>query len=129
MIPGYLIYGYAFAVTFALSLFGTFLMRRAALRSALSVKAAASAVVVVDALTLDAPKTKMMAQALGVLCGAGKKALVLLPAANENVEKSVRNLASAKYLRANYLNIKDLLGADAVVLPVAALEVLASYLG
>ena len=104
-------------------------MRRAALRSALSVKAAASAVVVVDALTLDAPKTKTMAQVLGLLCGADKKALVLLPAGNENVEKSVRNLASAKYLRANYLNVKDLLGADTVVLPVAAIDVLQSYLG
>lgn len=104
-------------------------MRRAALRSALSAKAAASAVVVVDVLAFDAPKTKLMAQALGMLCGANKKALVLLPSANENVEKSVRNLASAKYLRANYLNVKDLLGADTVVLPVAVLDVLASYLG
>lgn len=104
-------------------------MRRAALRSALSAKAAASAVVVVDVLAFDAPKTKLMAQALGLLCGANKKALVLLPSANENVEKSVRNLASAKYLRANYLNVKDLLGADTVVLPVAVLDVLASYLG
>ena len=104
-------------------------MRRAALRSALSAKAAASAVVVVDALSFDAPKTKAIAQALTVLCGAKKKALVLLPAANETIEKSVRNLASAKYLRANYLNVKDLLGADTVVLPVAVLDVLASYLG
>lgn len=104
-------------------------MRRAALRSALSAKAAASAVVVVDALSFDAPKTKAIAQALTVLCGAKKKALVLLPAANETIEKSVRNLASAKYLRANYLNVRDLLGADTVVLPVAALDVLASYLG
>ena len=104
-------------------------MRRAALRSALSAKAAASAVVVVDALSFEAPKTKAIAQALTVLCGAKKKALVLLPAANETIEKSVRNLASAKYLRANYLNVRDLLGADTVVLPVAALDVLASYLG
>jgi large subunit ribosomal protein L4 len=70
-----------------------------------------------------------MAEALGLLCGANKKALVLLAASNENVEKSVRNLASAKYLRANYLNVRDLLGADTVVLPVAAIDVLASYLG
>jgi large subunit ribosomal protein L4 len=104
-------------------------MRRAALRSALSAKVAASALVVVDVLSFDAPKTKLMAEALGLLCGANKKALVLLAASNENVEKSVRNLASAKYLRANYLNVRDLLGADTVVLPVAAIDVLASYLG
>jgi large subunit ribosomal protein L4 len=104
-------------------------MRRAALRSALSAKAANSAVVVVDALEMSAPKTRDMALALAKLCGEDKSALVLLPAANETVEKSVRNLAKAKYLRANYLNVRDVLGADTVVLPVAALDVLSSYLG
>jgi large subunit ribosomal protein L4 len=104
-------------------------MRRAALRSALSAKAANSAVVVVDALEMSAPKTRDMAVALAALCGKDKSALVLLPAANETVEKSVRNLAKAKYLRASYLNVRDVLGADTVVLPVAALDVLSGYLG
>jgi large subunit ribosomal protein L4 len=55
--------------------------------------------------------------------------LVLLPAKNENVEKSLRNMSHAKYLRANYLNIRDLLGYDKVILPLGALEVIQSYLG
>jgi len=103
-------------------------MRRAALRSALSVKAADQQIVVVDELRLDAPKTTDMLKTLAALVGADS-ALVLLPAQNENVEKSIRNIEHAKYLRANYLNIRDLLGYDKVVLPVGALEVIESYLG
>jgi large subunit ribosomal protein L4 len=104
-------------------------MRRAALRSALSVKAADSQIIVLEDLNLDHTKTKAMAQALAGLVGEGQSALVLLPAKNEAVENSVRNLANAKYLRANYLNIRDLLGYDKVLLPLGALEVIEGYLG
>ncbi|MGQ0601797.1 MAG: 50S ribosomal protein L4 [Anaerolineales bacterium] len=103
-------------------------MRRAALRSALSAKAAEQQIVVVDDLQLAQPKTQAMLQMLVTLVGADS-ALVLLPAKNDNVEKSIRNIEHAKYLRANYLNIRDLLGYDRVVLPVAALDVIQSYLG
>jgi large subunit ribosomal protein L4 len=103
-------------------------MRRAALRSALSAKAAEAQIVVVQDLTLDKPKTSEMLQALTNLVGADS-ALVLLPEKNENVEKSIRNIEHAKYLRANYLNIRDLLGYDRVVMPLAALDVIRGYLG
>lgn len=104
-------------------------MRRAALRSALSAKAAAGAgIIVVDSLDLEAPKTAVMQAALGRL-GVTGTALVLLDSRNENVEKSVRNIAGAKLLRANYLNIRDLLSCDHVILPLPALEVVRSYLG
>jgi large subunit ribosomal protein L4 len=56
-------------------------------------------------------------------------ALVLLPDKNEALEKSIRNIEHAKYLRANYLNIRDLLGFDRVVVPLAALDVIQGYLG
>lgn len=103
-------------------------MRRAALRSALSAKAAEAQIVVVQDLTLEKPKTSEMLQALTNLVGADS-ALVLLPEKNENVEKSIRNIEHAKYLRANYLNIRDLLGYDRVVMPLAALDVIRGYLG
>lgn len=103
-------------------------MRRAALRSALSAKAAEAQIVVVQDLTLDRPKTSEMLQALTNLVGADS-ALVLLPEKNDNVEKSIRNIEHAKYLRANYLNIRDLLGYDRVVMPLAALDVIRGYLG
>ena len=103
-------------------------MRRAALRSALSAKAAEAQIVVVDDLTLAQPKTAEMLKSLTALVGADT-ALVLLPEKNEAVEKSIRNIAHAKYLRANYLNIRDLLRFDRVVLPLASLHVIQSYLG
>jgi large subunit ribosomal protein L4 len=103
-------------------------MRRAALRSALSVKAAEKQIVVVDTLALEKPKTNEMLQALVALVGAGS-ALVLLAEKNDVVEKSIRNIEHAKHLRANYLNIRDLLGYDKVVLPLAALDVIQGYLG
>ena len=104
-------------------------MRRAALRSALSVKAGDGQIIVVDELSGDGLKTKNMAQTLSNLAGEGQTTLVLLAAKNEAVERALRNLATAKYLRANYLNIRDLLGYDKVLLPLGALEVIQGYLG
>jgi large subunit ribosomal protein L4 len=104
-------------------------MRRAALRSALSVKAADAQIVFVEDLNLETAKTRAMGEVLTRLVGEGTRTLVLLPAKNDVVEKSLRNLGHAKYLRANYLNIRDLLGYDKVLLPLGALEVIEGYLG
>ncbi len=103
-------------------------MRRLALRSALSVKAQAQAIIVLDELTMDAPRTKAMDAMMDAL-GVERKALILLPEANENVELSVRNLPYAKTLRANYLNVRDLLGYDTLIMPQQAIDVIASFLG
>ncbi len=105
-------------------------MRRAALRSALSVKASENAVVVVDALTLTEAKTRLMAEALTRLVGASS-ALVLLgqkDATYEMVTRTANNLPETKTLLASYLNIRDLLSYDKIVLPLNALDVIASYL-
>jgi large subunit ribosomal protein L4 len=104
-------------------------MRRAALRSALSVKAAAQQIVVVDQLAMDAPKTKEMVRVLHNLSVVDGKALILLPERNASVELSIRNLPTARTLRAHYLNIKDLMSADYLVMPLGALEVVESILG
>ena len=103
-------------------------MRRAALRSALSVKASQQAIIVVDQFKMNEARTAEMASVLAELVGASS-ALILLSDANEDVERSVRNLPAAKTLRANYLNVRDLLGYDRVVMPLDALNVLQSYLG
>lgn len=103
-------------------------MRRAALRSALSVKASQQEILVLDEFAVQEPKTKEMAAMLETLVGSSS-ALIVLPASDEKVEKSVNNLASAKTLRANYLNVRDLLGHERVILPLATLEVIESYLG
>ena len=103
-------------------------MRRAALRSALSVKAENEAIVLVDELTLDAPKSREMRAFVQALV-ADHSALVLLPERNDNVEKSTRNLSDVKTLRANYLNIRDLLGYDKIVMPLASLDIITNFLG
>ncbi|HID35273.1 MAG TPA: 50S ribosomal protein L4 [Anaerolineae bacterium] len=103
-------------------------MRRLALRSALTVKARAQEIIVLDELTMDAPRTREMAAMMDAL-GVERKALLLLPDANENVELSARNLPYVKTLRANYLNVRDLLGYHVIVMPKQAIEVIVSFLG
>ncbi|MFZ5908812.1 MAG: 50S ribosomal protein L4 [Chloroflexota bacterium] len=106
-------------------------MRRAALRSALSAKAAEAGIVVVDEIALAEPKTRLMAEALGSLVGEAS-ALVLLPEkdqAYDTVMRSADNIADAKVLLAGYLNIRDLLGYDKLVLPLKTLDVLTAHLG
>ena len=105
-------------------------MRQAALRSALSVKAAESMIVVIDELKLNEPKTRLMANALNKLVGDAS-ALVLIPSveAYEDISRSTNNIPDAKVLNANYLNIRDLLVFDKLVLPVDALELIKANLG
>lgn len=106
-------------------------MRRAALRSALSVKVAGEAVVLVEGMQMDKPKTREFAEAIEKLAG-GATVLLLVPESKgsfENVVRSATNLPSLKVLNANYLNVRDLLGHDKIVLPVEALDVISGYLG
>lgn len=104
-------------------------MRRAALRSALSAKAADEAVIVVDKLEMEEPKTRVMKQSLGYLTEDAGTVLVLLAEQNVNVEKSIRNLDYVTYIRANYLNVRDLLKYDLLVVPLDALDVINGWLG
>jgi len=105
-------------------------MRRAALRSALTVKASEASVVVVDELTLPEPKTRLMAKALNTLVG-DDSALILISnkEAYEGVIRATNNIPDAKILLANYLNIRDLLSYDKLVIPMAALDVLSEKFG
>jgi large subunit ribosomal protein L4 len=103
-------------------------MRQAALRSALTAKAQDGDLVVVDMLALERPKTRRMVEILSRLAGDAS-ALILLSERNENVEGSTSNIPSAKTLRANYLNIRDLLSYDKIVIPMDALEVVRNWLG
>ncbi|MBZ0300197.1 MAG: 50S ribosomal protein L4 [Anaerolineae bacterium] len=103
-------------------------MRREAIRSALSALARDQQLVFVDQLKMDAPKTKEANTMLNTLAGGGKT-LVLLADRDENVQRSVNNLPNARTLRASYLNIRDLLGHDKVIIPLDALEVIKSIWG
>ena len=103
-------------------------MRRLALRSALSAKAAESQVVVLDTLELAEPKTKAMSEILARL-NVDSSVLILLPEANANVERSARNLGTVKTLRANCLSVRDLLGYDVIVMPREAVDMIHTLLG
>jgi len=106
-------------------------MRQAALRSALSVKASEASLVIVDELNFDEPKTKLVAQALGNLVGTST-ALVLMPAKDQNYDLVMRgasNIESAKVLLASYLNVRDILNFEKIVLPAKTIDALVAHLG
>jgi large subunit ribosomal protein L4 len=106
-------------------------MRQAALRSALTAKAADAGVVLVDEIKLDEARTRQMSEALSRLVGESS-ALVLMSEKNQDydtVMRSTINIEDAKVLLAGYLNIRDLLGYDKLVLPLRALDVLTAQLG
>ena len=102
-------------------------MRQAALRAALSVKAREAQIVVLDELRLEQPKTKEMAAALQRLTGTSS-VLIVLAERDEMVERSARNLPSVKTLSASYLNVRDLLGYQRLLLPLGALDAISSRL-
>ncbi len=103
-------------------------MRRQALRSALSALAKDGQIVVVDDFTVSDGKTKEVKQVLSKLVG-DSTAVILLADRNEPVENAARNLDNAMTLRAMYLNIRDLLSHDRLIIPLGALEVLNAWLG
>jgi large subunit ribosomal protein L4 len=103
-------------------------MRRQALRSALSVKVAGSQVKVLDVLEMSEPRTKEILAMLNNL-GVDSTALILLPQRDEVVLRSVRNLPQVRTLVAQYLNVRDLLKYDYILMPLASLEVIEGFLG
>lgn len=90
--------------------------RRLAIRCALSAKVAEGALVVIDNLTFDAPKTKDTVALLNGFEAVDKKALIITDGENENVEKSSRNIEKVKALSNDCLNVYDILNAEKVLL-------------
>lgn len=103
-------------------------MRRLALRSALSAKAQDNQLKVVDDINLDAPKSKEM-QAILTRLNCTTTTLILLPEADELLVRSSRNLDGVKTLRTGYLNVRDLLGYDNVVMSQRALQAIENWFG
>lgn len=103
-------------------------MRRGAIRSALSVLLRDDQLIIVDQLDMDAPKTKTMLQMIEALAG-DKSALLVVTASQKAVRKSASNLPKAHAIIANYLNVRDLLKYDRVIVPLDALEIIKSIWG
>ncbi len=104
-------------------------MHRAALRSALSVKAGAGQIVVLDGLSLNEPKTKVAVQMFKALGVNEQNVLFVVADRDDNVDRSVRNLPTVKLLQPGYLNVRDLLGYDVLVMAKDAVEQVESWLG
>jgi large subunit ribosomal protein L4 len=105
-------------------------MRLAALRSALSVKASENSIVIIDNFNLPEAKTRVMASVLTNLVGQDT-ALVLIPAKAtfEEVIRTSNNLPGTKVLLANYINIRDLMKYQKVIVPLDSLSLVESFLG
>lgn len=101
--------------------------RRAALRAALSTKQQEGALRIVEEITLEEPKTSIMAGLLEGL-GAGARTLFVIREHDLNLEKSTRNLGSVKTILASNLNPADVLIADTVVFTRSALSEVEEWL-
>lgn len=98
-------------------------VKRLALKSALSAKAAAGEIIVVDSIKMDAIKTKDFRTFLGAVKAEGK-ALVITPAKDEIIVKSARNIPGVETAMANLINVYDILKAKHLVIDKEALAVI-----
>ena len=98
-------------------------VKRLALKSALSAKAAAGEIIVVDSIKMDSIKTKDFRAFLNAVKADGKS-LVVTPAKDEIVVKSARNIPGVETSMANLINVYDILKAKYLVLDKEALTVI-----
>lgn len=84
-------------------------IRRLAMKSALSTKAAEKDIIVLDEIALDEIKTKHIVNMLGALNASDNSALVVLSAKDEKVTRSARNIPNIKTSYVNTLNVYDIL--------------------
>lgn len=102
-------------------------MRRLALRSALSVKVAEGKVAVLDGFALEEPRTRPMVEFLRRI-GVERSALVVLPAPNDVVARSMSNLPWAKPILAYNLNLRDLFTHEQLLIANDAVGLIAEVL-
>ena len=95
-------------------------VKRLALKSVLSAKAAAGNVIVVDSIAMDSIKTKTFRGFLDAVKCDGK-AVVITPEVNENVVKSARNIPGVLTTTAKILSVYDIVNAKYLVIDQAAL--------
>lgn len=98
-------------------------LKQLARRSALTLKAQASAITVVDNLTFDSPKTKEFIAAIKNLTLSDKKVLVVLAQSDANLILSARNLQKVKVVNAASLNTYDVMNHTAILMGESAVAV------
>ncbi|MGN0517248.1 MAG: 50S ribosomal protein L4 [Acutalibacteraceae bacterium] len=98
-------------------------VRRLAMKSAFSSKAADNDIIVIDSITTEEYKTKVIAEMLKAV-GAEKKALIVLPEVDKKVINSARNIPGVKTAQVNTLNVYDMLNADKLIIVKSAVEMI-----
>ncbi len=93
-------------------------------KSALSYKAQDNSVVVLEDFNFDNIKTKNYLNLVNALNLAGEKTLLVLPAQNNNIYLSSRNIQKAKVITADQLNTYDVLNASKLLLTANSLKTL-----
>ena len=101
-------------------------MRRAALRSALSAQARDGKLMVIDALELEEPRTKLAVEALTALGVADRKVLLVLPEPDAILERAFRNLPNVLVAYGLSLATYEVLAADTILFTRAALALAAT---
>ena len=96
---------------------------------ALSYKAKENAIIVVDNIAIDAPKTKACVALLDNLKINGKKSLLVLGDSNKNVYLSSRNLEGVEVVTADLLNTYQIMNASSLVITENSLEIIENLLG
>ncbi|MBO4444728.1 MAG: 50S ribosomal protein L4 [Bacteroidaceae bacterium] len=103
-------------------------VKQLARRSALSYKAQAGSIVVVEDFSFDAPKTKQFIELTKNLSVSDKKTLFVLPEANKNVFLSARNLQRQEMAIASDVNTYQVLNAETMVVTEKALQAIEEVL-
>ena len=103
-------------------------MRRGAIRSTLSALVRDEQLMLIDRLDTAKPKTKEMKQVISALVG-DQSALLVLSSQQKVLRKGVANLSNAHSIIAEYLNVRDLLKYDKVIMSLDALEVVTRIWG
>jgi len=96
-------------------------VRRLAIKSALSSKVIDNAIIVLDQLTLNTPKTKEFANILSNL-KIGRKALIVAPSYDDNVALSARNIPGVKFVAADGINVLDVMSYDQLIITKEAVQ-------
>lgn len=93
--------------------------------SALSYKAKDNAIVVVEDITMDSPKTKSFMEIMGSLKVADKKAMFIMPENNDNLQLSIRNVPSVLGVLLSDINTYDIVNSEVLVLTESAAKIFA----
>ena len=98
--------------------------KKLARKSALSLKASAEEIKIVDDFTFDEPKTKQMVSIIDALGLTDKKVLILMAENDRNVIKSAQNLRKVEVVHASQATTYQFLNSDTVVMLKSAVELL-----